>query len=76
MCREPSPASGRHVAMRGPAALAGALGPAHLPWGQETPAITAGVTGPRDLPAASDMPGRTKLIYVCFSLSGGFCQHR
>lgn len=40
------------------------------------PAITAGVTGPRDLPAASDVPGRTKLIYVCFSLSGGFCQHR
>ena len=40
------------------------------------PAVSTGVTGPRDLPAASDVPSRTKLIYVCFSLSGGFCHHR
>lgn len=43
--------------------------------GRQQLSISACVTGRRDLPAVSDILTRTKLIYVCFSLSGGFCKH-
>lgn len=75
VCRELSPVSGRHVAMWARQPWPGRLGqPTCLGVRGRQPSLPASrAPGTSPLP---DVPGRTKLIYVCFSLSGGFCQHR
>lgn len=73
-----SPAPPPAVTWQGgpPQPWTGRLGSAHLPWGREATSRQRQHHGPQGPPRCFRVPSRTKLIYVCFSLSGGFCHHR